>query len=133
MNASMSDQLSTATPATYWGMSRNTYLMLLHLSQLSGWVVPLAGWILPVVMWVSFKDRDAEVDAHGRSVLNWMISSFIYLVISALLCLVLIGFALLFALAICALVFAVLGAVKANDGVRWDYPLSIRFFRQNHG
>ena len=112
----------------FWGMERNTFAMLLHLSQVAGYVVPLAGWILPIVMWVSVKDQDPGIDRHGRIVINWIISSLIYAVVFAILCLVLIGIPLLIALCICGVVFAIIGAVRANEGVAWRYPGSIGFF-----
>lgn len=112
-----------------WGMDLPTFLMLLHLSQLTSFVIPLAGLVLPIVMWATNKELDPRIDAHGKVVLNWVISSFIYAVISALLCIVFIGFFFLIALCICSIVFAILGGVKANAGTLWKYPLSIPFFK----
>ena len=33
-----------------WGMELNAFCMLMHLSQLAGFLIPLAGFVLPVVM-----------------------------------------------------------------------------------
>jgi len=41
---------------------------------------------------------------------------------------VLIGIPLLIALAILAIVFPIVAAIKANNGQVWKYPLSIPFF-----
>lgn len=112
-----------------WGMDMPTFLMLLHLSQLASFVIPIAGLVLPIVMWATNKELDPRIDAHGKVVLNWILSSIIYAVISAILCFVFIGFLLLPALAICSLVFCILGGVKANAGTLWKYPLSIPFFK----
>lgn len=57
-----------------------------------------------------------------------MISALIYFAVSVVLAFILIGIPLLFALAIVAVVFSIIGAVKANDGKYWPYPLSIDFF-----
>ena len=111
-----------------WGMELNTFCMLMHLGQFAGFIVPFAGLVLPIVMWATNKEQHPLVDRHGKVILNWMISALIYGIISAILTMIFIGVLGLFALAICGIVFAVIGAVKANEGVVWSYPLSIRFF-----
>jgi len=111
-----------------WGMQVNTFAMLMHLSQFAGVVVPYAGFVLPIVMWVTNKDRSPDVDLHGRIIVNWMISSFIYVLISAVLVLVMVGIVGLFVLIVLMLLFPIIGAVKANSGEAWPYPMSIRFF-----
>lgn len=127
------DRLLTAPPGAvrrpFWGMERDTYAMLLHVSYFAGYVVPVAGWVLPIVMWIAAKDQDEAIDRHGRIVINWMISSLIYGVLFGILVIVLIGIPLLFALGICVVLFPILGAVRANDGVVWRYPFSIPFLR----
>jgi uncharacterized Tic20 family protein len=111
-----------------WGMEPKVYCMLLHLSQLAGLVIPGAGLVLPVVMWAANKDEHPEVNLHGLIVLNWIISALIYFVICLLLMFILIGIPLMFILGLLAVVFAIVGAVKANQGKYWPYPLSIDFF-----
>jgi len=111
------------------GMKPNTFCMLLHLSQLASFIIPLSGLIIPIVMWVIAKNKSAEADQHGKIVLNWIISVFIYSVVIGLLCVILIGFLLLPVLVIVAIAFPIIGALKANDGVAWKYPLSIPFFK----
>lgn len=103
------------------------YAMIMHLMQFCGWAVPFLGMIVPLVLWQMKKD-DPYVDQQGRVIANWIISSFIYAIISVVLCLVLVGFALLGVLFICSIVFTIIGAVDANRGVVKSYPLSIRFF-----
>jgi uncharacterized protein len=115
--------------ARYWGMDEPTFSMLLHLSSFLGIAIPFAGIVLPVVMWATNKNESAVIDAHGKNVINWIISFMIYAFISAILCMVLIGIPMLFALGICSLVFTIMGAVKANHGTVWAYPMSIRFFK----
>ncbi|MDX1564037.1 MAG: DUF4870 domain-containing protein [Phycisphaeraceae bacterium] len=105
--------------------------MLLHLSQLTVFVVPFAGWVLPIVMWATCKDEAPEVDVHGRIVLNWMISSLIYAIVSLVLVLLVVGIFFLFALFICSLIFTIIGAVRANSGEAWKYPMSIEFLSVN--
>ena len=113
----------------YWGMPLKTYCMLLHLSQLSSIIVPGLGFVLPIVMWATNKDKNEEIDRHGKVTLNWMISLFIYSLVCVVLWIVLIGMLGFFVLVILNLIFAIVAAVKANNGELWGYPLSIQFFK----
>lgn len=112
-----------------WGMNLNTFCMLMHLSQLSSFVVPGAGIVLPIVMWATNKDEFPLVDQHGREIMNWMLSLFIYSLICIPLMFIIVGFFALFILVLLNLIFAIMGAVNANDGKLWRYPLCIRFFK----
>lgn len=102
--------------------------MFIHLSLLLGLVFPIVGLIVPLVLWLSKKDNH-YIDQHGRTVANWLISYSIYAFVSFLLAFVLIGVPMLIALAVCHVIFAILGGLKAKDGVLWHYPLSIKFFK----
>lgn len=107
----------------------NMWGMFIHLSQFCGYIVPLAGLIVPIILWQIKKDESEIIDKHGRIVVNWIITEFILGLVFALLFLILIGIPLLLALAVVGIVFPIIGAVKANNGEVWPYPLSIRFFR----
>lgn len=115
------------SPKLYWGMEENGFCMLLHLASLGNFVFPFGGLILQIVMWTTNKHASPVIDAHGKVVMNWFLSYFIYAIVSIVLCFVIIGFPMLLALLICDVVFAIMGAVKANNGVLWKYPMSIRF------
>ena len=112
-----------------WGMELKSYLLLMHLSQLAGFIIPLAGLIMPIIMWATNKDQSREIDNHGKVILNWLISAIIYAAICTFLMVVVIGVFGFIVLGICALIFAVIGAIKANEGILWHYPLSIKFLK----
>lgn len=105
------------------------YAMFLHLSQFAGYILPGLGWILPLVLWLTKKDTSAYVDAHGKIVMNWILSSFIYAIIGGILILILVGIPLLIILGILSIIFIVLGSIRASEGQIWPYPLSIRFIQ----
>lgn len=105
------------------------WAMFIHLSQLLGWLVPLAGLVVPIVLWQVKKNDLPELDAHGKVVANWILSSVIYGVIFALFSIVLIGIPFLLALILASLILPVIGALKANDGEVMRYPLAIPIFR----
>lgn len=110
------------------GMEENTYLMLMHLSQFAGFIIAGLGFVIPIVMWLVNADKSEAVSRHGKNIANFMLSMLIYIVISIILCLVLIGIPMLIALGIIEIVFIIIAAVKANNGEYWKYPLSIPFF-----
>ena len=101
----------------------------LHLSQLANVIFPLAGVIIPVVLWQTQKDKMPALDAHGKTIVNWIISSIIYMVVSLVLMIVLVGFFTFLAVAIMGVVFPIIGAIKANNGDLWEYPLTIKFLK----
>lgn len=108
-------------------MDNRTYSMLLHLSQLCGYVVPVGGWVAPLVLWLIRRD-DPYINEQGKVVFNWIISAFIYLVICIVLWFLVIGIFLTAALGIASVIFIVIGAIRAQNGTIQNYPMSIPFF-----
>jgi len=123
----------TNAPGTdVMGMKTETYCMLLHLSQLLNLLsggLSCAGLIAPIVLWAIAKDKYPQVDQHGKIALNWQISYVIYCAVSLVLCIAIIGIFILPVVLVLGIVFPIIGAVKANDGIMWKYPLSIPFFK----
>jgi uncharacterized Tic20 family protein len=107
----------------------NNWSLILHLSVLSGFVVPILGLAVPIAIFLLKKDELPGLVPHAHVVFNWIISVLIYAVISSILILIGIGILLLIALWILSLVFPIIGAIKASEGEVWPYPLSIRFFK----
>ena len=103
--------------------------MFLHLSQLLNIIIPFAGVVAPVVLWQIKKDEMPALDAHGKMVANWMISSLIYIAVSFVLTFVLIGILGFIAIGIMGVVFPIIGGIKANNGELWEYPLTIKFLK----
>ena len=108
------------------GMEPKIWNTLMHLSQLLTWTV--LGIAVPIVMWLVSKDESRDANRHGLAILNWLLSSLIYAVISGILCLVFIGFPMLAVLFALNIIFPIYGAIQANSGKFWKYPLTIRFF-----
>lgn len=105
------------------------WAMYLHLSTLAGYVIPMAGLIAPIVIWQTKKESLPAIDAHGKSVMNFIISYFLWAVVCVILSFALIGIPLLFALGIAAVVFPIIAGIKANEGTLWKYPLTIEFLK----
>lgn len=86
-------------------------------------IVALFTWIIgPIIILVASDDE--FVVENARNALNWQIILTVYLLISAILIIVLIGAFLLFIFAILDMIFCIIAAVKAADGEAWKYPIT---------
>lgn len=105
-------------------------LMITHLSQLLDLVTGIGGFIVPLVIWLTQKDQVAGMDMHGKMIINFQISLFIY----SLICIPLIflfglGIILLIGVGLMALILPIINAIKVNNGEMPDYPLTIQFLK----
>ncbi|MEX2140885.1 MAG: DUF4870 domain-containing protein [Pirellulales bacterium] len=107
----------------------NQWAMFLHLSLLAGFIIPFAGLVAPIVIWQLKKTELPEIDIHGKIVVNWIISAFIYAILCVILIFLIVGVPLLIALGILGVVFPIIGGLKASAGEVWRYPLSIDFLK----
>ena len=133
----ISEPHNSAPPAERYGSARpaelqprsdlrkqtNLWAMILHLSQLLGFVIPFGGLVAPIVIWRIRKDDLPDIDAHGCNVANWFITA-----ISAAIVLCLLGSPLVLVLAVLFIGFPVIAAIKAFHGEVWRYPLSFQVF-----
>ncbi|MGE3466423.1 MAG: DUF4870 domain-containing protein [Pyrinomonadaceae bacterium] len=103
--------------------------LFLHLSGLAFALIFPLGIVLPIVLWQTQKEKMPALDAHGKMATNWMISATIYGVVSFVLMFVLVGFLTGLVVWLMAIIFPIIGAVKANNGEFWDYPLTIKFIK----
>jgi len=101
----------------------NLWLVFMHLSS----VIPFI--VIPLMIWAWKKDEIPEINRHGMDVLNFQISMFIYLFISAILVLVIIGEFLLLALIILTFFISIINTVRVAMGLNYSYPTTIRFIK----
>ena len=109
----------------YWGMNEKTYILVMHVAQFAGCLIPLLGFIAPIVMWYNGKDQSAEIDKHGKNIVNFIISWLIYYAVAFVLTFVVIGIFVFIALGIMQIIFVILAAIKASKGEYWKYPLTL--------
>lgn len=105
-----------------WGMA-------CHLSALCGYIIPFGNVIGPLVIWLLKKDELAFVDDQGREALNFQLTLVLAFMVSFILIFVLIGFVMTAILCVYALIMIVYASVKASEGVRFRYPMTVRFFK----
>lgn len=109
--------------AKNWGM-------LCHISALAGVLVGGMGtWIGPLVVWLLKKDTIPFVDDQGKESLNFQITCIIGGLIGGLTMIIGIGLLILLAVGILWLVFTIIAAVKASEGVAYRYPFCLRLIK----
>lgn len=108
---------------------QRTWGMLCHLSAFAGFIIPFGGIVAPLVIWLIKKDEMPFVNDQGKEVLNFLITIFIASLVCMALMVVLIGFILLPILAIYAIIMIVIAAMKANEGVYYRYPYTMRLIK----
>ncbi len=109
--------------------SERTFAMLCHLIALVGLAIPLGNIIGPLIIWLVKKEQCPFVDDQGKESLNFQMSLLIYALVCVPLCFIVIGFILLPLLGLFWLVMTIIAGIKANNGERYRYPLTIRFLR----
>ena len=102
------------------------WAMFAHLAAFAGLVVPFGSILGPLVIWLIKKDTMPFVNDQGKEALNFNITVAIAVVVGWVLIFVLIGFVLLPALVITWIVFVIIGTIKANEGVSYRYPFTLR-------
>ncbi|MHC4519339.1 MAG: DUF4870 domain-containing protein [Planctomycetota bacterium] len=92
-------------------------------------VLGVFGFIGPLIIWLSEREKHRFVDEHGRDVMNYQISMMIYFAVAYLSLVLLVGFVLVPALTIAHIVLIVMGAIKAQRGELWHYPIALPFLK----
>ena len=105
-----------------------TWATVAHLSSFVAAYVAL-GLIGPLLVMLFIGPRSDFVRRHAVEALNFNISVLIYAAVSGILVFVLIGIPMLVAIGIGYLVFVIMGALAANRGEEYRYPLTVRFVR----
>ena len=85
------------------------------------------GFISPLLGYLLLKDRSAFVGENAKNALNFQITVVIGYVVGWVLTLILVGFLVLLAVWVVSIVFSILGAIAANRGEVYKYPLTIAF------
>ena len=116
------------------------WAMFAHLSALAGGLLTSAvgGWgffLGPLVIWLMKKETMPFVADQAKEALNFNITVSAIFLILLVLTFATLGIGalltvpLMLVVGIGALVFIVMAAIKANDGVAYRYPLSVRLVK----
>ncbi|KQP01204.1 DUF4870 domain-containing protein [Leifsonia sp. Leaf264] len=87
----------------------------------------LFGFLPALIGYLVLKDKGPFIREHTATALNFQITLLIVYVVGSILTLVLVGFLILLAAWVLAIVFGIIAAMKANAGQLYTYPLTIKF------
>lgn len=116
------------------------WAMFAHLSAIAGAILTsgVGGWgtfLGPLIIWLVKKDTMPFVDDQAKEALNFNITVAIVFFALWVLVFVTLGIGLViaipawFVIGIAWLVFTIIAAIKANDGVAYRYPFSLRLVK----
>ena len=106
-----------------------TWGMLCHILALLGYVFPFGNILGPLIVWLIKKDDMSFVADQGKESLNFQLTLLLAMVVSLILTFILVGIFLLIAIAIYQIVMVIVATIKANDGVFYRYPYTIKFIK----
>jgi uncharacterized Tic20 family protein len=89
----------------------------------------LIGFIGPLVIWLLKKDTSPFVDDQGKESLNFQLTLLIGYIIAGATSCIFIGMLIFPIVWIVGLILGIMGAMKANEGVAYRYPVNIRFIK----
>ena len=89
----------------------------------------IIGFISPLLGYLLLKDRSAFVGENSKNALNFQITIVIAYVVGWILAFVIIGFFILLAAFVVNIIFSIMGALAANKGLVYKYPLTIAFIK----
>ncbi len=116
------------------------WAMFAHLSALLGLVITghWLGWgcfLGPLIIWLVKKDSMPFVDDQGKEALNFNITVAIVFFALFALTLMTLGLGMLVAwpvgvvVGVAWLVLTIVAAIRANEGVRYRYPYTLRLIK----
>ncbi len=105
------------------------WAMLTHLAAFAAFFIPFGNIIGPLVAWQLKKDIDPFVADNGKEAVNFQITIAIATFVGIMLIFVGIGAFLLPLLGVYWIAMSIIAGVKANDGVAYRYPMTLRFIK----
>ena len=125
--ATMSPNAESQNNVQARNRDENLWAMLCHISAFAGFLMPFGNIIAPLIIWLIKKDEYPLVSDQGKEAINFQITLTIYLFASAILIILVIGIPLLIGLVFFGFIVTVIAAIKASEGERYRYPMTIRF------
>jgi len=107
-----------------------TLAMICHLLAFAVFILPyppVFNIIAPLVLWLIKKDAMPFVDTQGKQVLNFQITVSLLLLLCSVTWWLLLPIGLYFIISLAAIILVIIGAIQANEGKAFRYPISIRF------
>jgi uncharacterized Tic20 family protein len=120
--------MDTPPAAAETGINKEerTWAMFAHLSAFVGHFIPFGHIFGPLAIWLIKKNEMPFVADQAKEALNFQITMTICFIVGLILLLVFIGVVVLPLVWLFDIVLTIMAAVKANDGVAYRYPATLR-------
>jgi len=103
-------------------------IVLTHLSQLITLVIGFGSLILTRNLWLTQKDKIYQMDAQGKTIVNFQLSIVVlYIVCVPLILLFGLGLLGWLVLGLVSIIYPIINAIKVSNGEKPHYPLSFNF------
>ena len=129
MSETSPDSVSTPTAAGIPTQDERTWAMLAHLAAFAFFICPFGNIIGPLIIWLVKRDQLPLVADQGKEALNFNISVTLAAFACGVLVFVFIGILLGVALFIFWLSLAIIAGIKAGEGTRYRYPVTLRLVK----
>ncbi len=100
---------------------------LIHLSALSGYLIPLANILLPFWLWIKYRNRSEFVYQSGLQAVNFQLTCGVYVLSALMLCALFIGFVILPVILVYQLLFTIIAAFVTRKNKTYHYPGNLNF------
>ena len=124
---------TTATPPALPAKDERLWATLAHLSAFAIYFTGIGHLVGPLVIWLAKRSGNPFIDDQGREALNFQITWTIMMVANCILFITIIGAViavpLFYVLPVYHVVCMIMAAIKANDGVAFRYPLTLRLIK----
>jgi len=108
----------------------NSMITLMHYSQLLNFVTGFGGFLVPFIIWIIKRDEVVDLDEHGKAIINFQASMFLWSVLAVPLILALgLGFLIMIIVPILMFIYPIINGMRAGEGKRVSYPLTIKFLK----
>jgi len=123
LTAEKAQSAQTTQSTAISNAEKTKWLALLHLSGILAFIFP------PLIVYIWKKEDVPEMESHFADIMNFQISIVVYILLSVLAVLLVVGIVLLPLIGILSSFFIVLNSIKVLNGKAYHYPLSIKFIK----
>lgn len=146
------DAPATAVPQAAVQAADHSRAMWCHLSAIAGvlFIIPFANVIAPLIVWLTTRDKDPEADLNGKEAVNFQITMSAIVVVIWILstalsvvaiaaskgageviawAAVIVEWIAYLAVVAVWLTFVITASIRANQGLPYRYPISLRLIR----
>ena len=111
--------MEPASPST----DEKSWAMGCHLIAL------VTSFVGPLILWLIKREGNPFVEVQGKEAINFQLSILLYAVVCSFLTIIVIGALLMPLVGLFDVIFVIIAAIKANEGIAYRYPICIRFIK----